>query len=233
MCRPIIPFMKKGSKRVSSFRSLEIRRRYILLLAVFAQLVLSSTSTSKIEPKPIERLTRISINDTISMKEHSFDRISLIMKLPSKENNYGSEIIEEALDQKVPVNLVLSLVYAESEFNYKAYNENIKNGIVVSIDRGLFQLNNNSFPELKRDDFYNPKRNMKVGISYLKFLYERFGTWEKAVLAYNCGPFRLATEGAPTKTKAYLKKILEKERELDNAFNDYHYREFSNYSKNS
>jgi len=167
------------------------------------------------------------------MKENSFERIELVMQLPQKENNYGNDIIVEALDQKVPVNLVLSLVYAESEFDYKAYNENVKDGEVVSIDRGLFQLNNKSFPELKRDDFYNPHKNMKIGISYLKFLYERFGTWERAVLAYNCGPAKLAKSGAPIKTKAYLKKILEKERELDNAFNDYHYREFSNYNKNN
>ena len=39
---------------------------------------------------------------------------------------------------------------------------------------------------------YDPDTNIKYGTYYLQYLYSKFGTWEKALVAYNWGEGRLA-----------------------------------------
>jgi soluble lytic murein transglycosylase-like protein len=92
----------------------------------------------------------------------------------------------------------------------------------------LFQLNNLSFPNLTVEDFYNPNLNIKLGIAYMKQLYERFGTWEAVAISYNWGPTAYASKNVPPeKVIEYFGKIMGKERELDGLFTDYFYRQFS------
>ncbi|UKI53636.1 MAG: transglycosylase SLT domain-containing protein [Treponema sp.] len=60
-------------------------------------------------------------------------------------------ILEEAEKNDIPLSLAFALAYTESHYNVNAVNKNRNS----SIDRGLFQLNNRSFPQLKEEDFFN------------------------------------------------------------------------------
>ena len=77
---------------------------------------------------------------------------------------------------------------------------------------------------------YEPEVNIKYGTYYLQYLYSKFGTWEKALVAYNWGEGRLQnyikengyedgdyTEIPVKETRNYVKKVLhhwEKYKEL-------------------
>ena len=65
------------------------------------------------------------------------------------DKNVSQAILTEAEANDIPISLAFALAYTESSYNAQAVNKNSNK----TIDRGLFQLNNNSFPE-KRVFFF-------------------------------------------------------------------------------
>ena len=101
-------------------------------------------------------------------------------------------------------NLVFALIRVESNFDSNAVNYN-KNG---SVDRGLCQLNSNSFPELSNAQFFNEYVNISKSVEYMSFLLSMYNNDEKmAIYAYNCGFNRVNAGNVPNSTKGYFKKI--------------------------
>ena len=74
-------------------------------------------------------------------------------------------IITEAEKNNIPLSLAFALAHTESSYNAKAINKNSNS----TIDRGLFQLNSNSFPALTEEDFFDPFISSKHGMSHLTF----------------------------------------------------------------
>lgn len=72
------------------------------------------------------------------------------------------------------------------------------------------------------DERKDPCKSSEAAVKYLKHLYEKFGTWELALVAYNCGPTRLnrairtygskdfnkIKAGLPKETQRYLARFL-------------------------
>jgi len=113
------------------------------------------------------------------------------------------------------------IVKKESNFNVFAINYNTDDeGIVTSIDRGLFQLNNGSFPDLLEEDFYNIKINIYNGINYLKHCLDTFDSYSQAISAYNGGSKRvIANELAYEKaTYDYVSDVIDYYAQLDKEF---------------
>ncbi len=68
------------------------------------------------------------------------------------------------------------------------------------------------------DERMDPYKSTEAAVKYLKRLYDRFGSWELALAAYNCGPTRLSRtiqafgsndfwkikEGLPKETQRYI-----------------------------
>ena len=92
-------------------------------------------------------------------------------------------VLRNAYENDVPFGLAFSLMWAESRFDPEAYNRN-----AVSIDRGLFQLNSESFPQLSRDDFYDIETNVSNGVSYLRYCLNLGENEIVALAIYNAGP---------------------------------------------
>ena len=69
-------------------------------------------------------------------------------------------ILENADKYNIPLSLAFALAYTESNYKVTAVNKN-KN---TSIDRGLFQLNNNSFPKLTESEFLIPIQVLLMGL---------------------------------------------------------------------
>jgi soluble lytic murein transglycosylase-like protein len=120
--------------------------------------------------------------------------------------SYKGEYLEVAktLARKhgVPEDLFLRLVQQESGWNPVA--------VSVKGATGLAQL----MPETAKTlgvDINDAEENLEGGARYLRMMYDKFGTWELALAAYNAGPAAVEEhDGIPpyAETENYVKAIL-------------------------
>ena len=131
----------------------------------------------------------------------------------------GNEFITDAILQyadknEIPLSLAFSLAYSESSYNPRAINKNTN----VSIDRGLFQLNNNSFPDLIEEEYFDPYISAKYGLSHLRFCLDTAGNEVAALAMYNAGTRRVKNGETPQVTLNYVSKIMDYKEGLDDLF---------------
>jgi len=115
----------------------------------------------------------------------------------------------------VPPALAFALCWEESRFNPRAINRANRDG---SIDRGLFQLNNRSFPQMEILSFYEIETNARNGISYLRQCLDTGGSEVSALAMYNAGAGRVRSTGAPHVTLNYISRILDNRQNIENRF---------------
>ena len=125
-------------------------------------------------------------------------------------------IITEAEKNDIPLSLAFSLAHTESNFNTNATNRNANS----SIDRGLFQLNSNSFPELCEADFFDPFVSSRYGMAHLKFCLNTAGNEVSALAMYNAGTGRVRSNKTPQSTLNYVGKIMSYQKMLDQLFEE-------------
>lgn len=123
-------------------------------------------------------------------------------------------ILEEAERNNVPLSLAFALAYTESRYKTDAVNKNRN----ASIDRGLFQLNNRSFPQLKEADFFNPAVSAKYGMAHLRFCMNVAGNEVMALAMYNAGTNKVKNDRTPESTLKYIGKIMAYREKLDKLF---------------
>jgi len=111
--------------------------------------------------------------------------------------------------------LALALCWEESRFNPNALNRRNRNG---SVDRGLFQLNDRSFPGLDITSFYGIKSNTHHGIGHLRHCIDSSDTEISALAMYNAGTGRVRSTGAPEVTLNYISRILENRQKIEIRF---------------
>lgn len=146
-----------------------------------------------------------------ALSQHSFVSLPRVDPLPRRKPGNRVEKQRHALksiaaeiarSEGVPVDLFLALVHTESSFNPRARSH------VGAI--GLTQL----MPATARELGVNPydvTENLTGGARYLRRQYERFGSWQLALAAYNAGPTRVARLGrVPNirETRNYVSKII-------------------------
>ena len=125
-------------------------------------------------------------------------------------------ILSEADKNDIPLSLAFALAYTESRYNPKATNSNVN----TTIDRGLFQLNSNSFPDLSEADFFDPYISAKYGMSHLKFCLSSAGNEVSALAMYNAGTGRVRSNKTPQSTLNYVGKIITYQKMLESLFAD-------------
>ncbi len=126
--------------------------------------------------------------------------------IPAYRGNYKGEYLEvakaAARKHGVPEDLYLRLVQRESGWNPVA--------VSVKGATGLAQL----MPETAEHlgvDINDAEENLEGGARYLRMMYDKFGTWELALVAYNAGPAAVEEhDGIPpfAETESYVKAIL-------------------------
>jgi hypothetical protein len=127
----------------------------------------------------------------------------------------ASVILSNADAFKVPPGLAFALCWEESRYNPRAVNRKNRN---ESIDRGLFQLNNRSFPNVAEADFFNPSINAWYGMGHLRFCLDAGGSEIAALAIYNAGTGRVQTQGTPKMTLDYIHRILESRQKIEAIF---------------
>jgi len=124
-------------------------------------------------------------------------------------------ILENSYTFNVPPALAFALCWEESRFNPNAVNRSNRDG---SVDRGLFQLNNRSFPNVDVADFFDIKINSRYGLSHLRFCLDSAASEVSAVAMYNAGTTRVRSTGAPEVTLNYISRILENRQKIESRF---------------
>lgn len=123
-------------------------------------------------------------------------------------------ILQYADEYNIPLSLAFALAHTESKFKINAMHKNT-NG---SIDRGLFQLNNTSFPKLEESDFYDPKISARYGLAHLRFCLNTAGNDIAALAMYNAGANKVRKNNTPQTTLNYISQIQNYRSELDSNF---------------
>lgn len=126
--------------------------------------------------------------------------------IPAYRGAYKGEYLEAARaaarKHGVPEDLFLRLVQQESGWNPVA--------VSTKGATGLAQL----MPETAEHlgvDINDAEANLDGGARYLRMMYDKFGTWELALAAYNAGPAAVEEhDGIPPfdETQNYVKAIL-------------------------
>jgi soluble lytic murein transglycosylase-like protein len=118
---------------------------------------------------------------------------------------------------EIPPALAFALCWGESRFNSHAVN---RKNLNKSIDRGLFQLNGNSFPKLTEAEFFNPVINAYYGISHLRWCLDTGGSEVAGLAMYNAGTGRVNAGTTPKHTLAHISRVLDFRRGIEALFHD-------------
>ena len=124
-------------------------------------------------------------------------------------------ILDSSDEFDIPPALAFALCWEESRFNPNAVNRRNRDG---SVDRGLFQLNNRSFPHVDVSTFYGINSNARYGIGHLRYCLNMGGSEISALAMYNAGAGRVRATGAPEVTLNYISRILENRGKIESRF---------------
>ena len=199
------------------YRPVQIPRRLVIggVSAVIAVLMPLMTTCLIVEPvvdepdpQEIAVVYRVHKNQDPGLSLYR-DELSREAVLSFYTDHVGDRVVAEAIAREasandIPLALAYSLAWAESRFFPRAVNRNHS-----SVDRGLYQLNNKSFPNLSLEDFFDPEINAKVGLAYLRWCLNTGGDEVVALAMYNAGQGRVEGGGTPLMTLRHISDILE------------------------
>jgi hypothetical protein len=115
----------------------------------------------------------------------------------------------------------LSHAFIESGFNRKGVNYNYNTGgELLSIDRGLFGLNNLSFPGYTPSQLFDPETNIRLGCEHIKKGETRYRLRVMSIASFNIGQIESRRRGALKAGFIYAALVLKAIKELDKAFNE-------------
>jgi soluble lytic murein transglycosylase len=98
-------------------------------------------------------------------------------------------IVREARRNGVDPMLVVAVIRCESSFNNYAVSHVGAMGLMqVMPDTGTYLADKAGFKLRRHTNLFDSELNVELGTAYLAELIARFGTVEKALVAYNAGP---------------------------------------------
>ena len=130
---------------------------------------------------------------------------------PARANPYAADIAAAELNNGIPNQLLARLIYQESR-----YRPDIISGETVSSAGalGIAQIVPRWHPDV---DPLNPVDSIYYAGAYLRRLFDRFGSWKRALAAYNWGQGNLSKAitksgdkwifEVPTETRNYVEQI--------------------------
>ncbi len=117
---------------------------------------------------------------------------------------FGSLIEEAARETKLDSALISSVIQAESNGN--------PNAVSPAGAKGLMQLIDSTAQELRVQDSFDPRENIRAGSRYLRQMMDRFGDLKLALAAYNAGPGNVRKHGGVPpfqETRAYVQRVTD------------------------
>lgn len=175
--------------------------------------VLSLATDSRKLPASIEE--KNGIDSVAAYYKNSGTKPTVISFFASLTNSepVAIAILDNAVNHNVPASLAFAIAYEESRFNPQALNKND-----ATVDRGLFQLNSATFPQISEKEVFDPAVNAKEGMKYFKHILDISGNEVSALAMYNAGRTRVSQKGAPVTTLDYISRILTYEKNISSLF---------------
>ena len=131
----------------------------------------------------------------------------------TNDKDIALSILENSWKNNIPPCLAFSLAWEESRYKPGAINRNAD-----SIDRGLFQLNSKSFPDLTEKEFFDPETSAYYGLAHLNLCFDQGGNTVAALAMYNAGAGKVRGNNTPQRTLNYINRILTYRDNLENLF---------------
>ena len=119
-------------------------------------------------------------------------------------------VITEAMNSNVPPSLALAVAKVESDFNAKALSTVGARGVMQIMPKTA-----KSVFGIRKDELWNARLNIQLGIDYLAQLYEQYGgRWDLALSHYNGGTLRGKGHNAlaHSYTRKYVQMVLNWQR---------------------
>ena len=125
--------------------------------------------------------------------------------LPERAAPYEAALRDAEYENQLPPGLLGRMAYQESRFR-----DDIINGDTISRAGavGIMQIVPRWHPDV---DPLNPYDSIAYAGKYIRRLYNRFGSWDMALAAYNWGQGNLSRKGfenAPKETVNYVRDIM-------------------------
>lgn len=197
VCRSVVVALLLGAPTVAVAEGLNLSGSTKSRTALFA-------TQSELIDKKLKKQYSGSVKLTPKGKKKQEDLASA--EIPAYRGSYKGEYLEVARTvarkHGVPEDLFLRLVQRESGWNPVA--------VSTKGATGLAQLMPDTADHLGVD-INDAEENLEGGARYLRMMYDKFGTWELALAAYNAGPGAVEEhKGIPpfAETESYVKAIL-------------------------
>lgn len=215
------PRLKKYKVKVFDKRKFN-RIKNILLFAVYLTVVVIIV---KFANKKTLKLVFAKNNEKTNAQVKAEPKMSLEDKLlvkylgiQIKNNDIAKYMVKYSKIYDIDTMFLVALAKVESHFNPKAVNYNV-NG---SVDRGICQLNSNTFPYLSKRDFFNPEVNIKHAANLLSWCIKKSKNNNvKALAFYNAGIGNVSNKRVGETTLNYIQKILDEKEKLNIGWKKY------------
>lgn len=162
-------------------------------------------SQAKLIDKKLAKQYSGSVKYTPNYKKNK-EEVGADQAIPTYRGNYKGEYLEvakaAARKHGVPEDLFLRLVQQESGWNPVAVSSKGATGLAQLMPETAEHLG---------VDIADSEENLDGGARYLRMMFDKFGTWELALAAYNAGPGAVEEhKGIPpyAETENYVKAIL-------------------------
>lgn len=113
-----------------------------------------------------------------------------VSRLPERQQRrLATAIVREARRNHIDPMLVVAVIRCESSFNNYAVSSVGAMGLMqVMPDTGTYLAGKAGFDLQRHTNLFDSETNVELGTAYLADLILRFGTLERALVAYNAGP---------------------------------------------
>lgn len=109
-----------------------------------------------------------------------------------REDAVYDTVLTAAASYSVPPAMILAVISTESDFRADALSPVGAIGLMQLMPETFAFLRDARLKETLPDDaVFDVAVNIRYGTYYLSYLFERFGTWETALAAYNAGEGRV------------------------------------------
>ena len=104
------------------------------------------------------------------------------------KDDYIDIIEKECEKYNIDKYVILSIIKAESDFDSDAVSSKKATGLMqLTLDTANWCAKILDIDEVSENDLHNPELNIKLGIYYYNYLFERYNDTNTALAAYNAG----------------------------------------------
>lgn len=186
----------------------------VMVCVALALPALADTAQVSSKSRSVIFRSQVDVLDRRSARQYEYSTrlqpqtdFSVLPYLPKTNNSQSRRIYmplaqEMARKHQVPQSLFVRLVQQESNWNPRARSHKGAIGLAQLMPQTARKLGVNP---------HDPRENLEGGARYLRQQYDRFGSWQLALAAYNAGPGAVQKyNGVPPyrETQNYVRKVL-------------------------